>query len=61
MFDKLAGWFTPAHRRWLYDASTAVTAGLGVWGLVSDEKLGAVNLVLAAVLNVARRNVNDEG
>ena len=54
-------WFTPPRRRWLYDISTAVTAGLGVWGVLGDEKIAAANLVLAAVFNVARRNVNDEG
>lgn len=53
-------WFTATRRRWLYDIGTAVTAGLGVWGILADEKLNAINLVLAAVLNIARRNVNDD-
>lgn len=51
-------WFTPARRVWLYDIGTAVTAGLGVWGVLGEDKANAVNLVLAAVFNLARRNVD---
>lgn len=54
------GWFTPGRRVWLYDIGTAVTAGLGVWGVLGEEKLNAINFVLAAVLNLARRNVDTE-
>lgn len=53
-------WFTPSRRRWLYDIGTAVTIGLGTFGILGDEKIGAINYVLAAVFNIARRNVNDD-
>ena len=52
------GWSTPARRVWLYDIGTAVTAGLGVWGVLGDSKINSINLLLSAVFNVARRNVN---
>lgn len=53
-------WFTPARRRWLYDIGTAVAAGLGTWGVLGDAKVASINYLLAAVFNIARRNVNDE-
>lgn len=51
-----------SRRRWLYDIGTAVTACLGVYGILSGDKADAINVVLAAVLNLARRNVpSDDG
>ena len=51
-------WLTPSRRVWLYDIGTAVTAGLGVWGILGDEKANSINILLAAVFNMARRNVD---
>lgn len=53
-------WLTPTRRVWLYDIGTAVTTGLGVWGVLGEEKIGSINLLLAAAFNIARRNVNDD-
>lgn len=53
-------WFTATRRRWLYDSGTAATLLLGTFGVMSGDKADAINYALALVLQVARRNVNDD-
>jgi hypothetical protein len=51
---------TPKRRRRLYDVGCAALVVAGTYGLVSGQEADAWMYLLAGVLNVARRNVNDE-
>ena len=53
-------WLTPSRRRRLYDAGTALALILAAKGVIDGEVAHSVDILLAAALNVARRNVNDD-
>lgn len=48
---------TPQFRLWLYTIFVAVSAAIGVFGLLDGSKLSAINLIISAVLGVAAGNV----
>lgn len=50
----------PQTRKYLYRLGTAVTLLLAGYGVLADEKVGLVNLVLSAVFAVADANVDTE-
>lgn len=50
----------PKVRRWAYGVALAVTAVLGVKGIVSSEEAQALNLLASALFGVALANVNDD-
>lgn len=48
---------TPQFRLWLYSIFVAVSAAIGVFGLLDGSKLSAINLIISAVLGIAAGNV----
>ena len=48
---------TPQFRLWLYSIFIAISAAIGVFGLLDGSKLSAINLIISAVLGVAAGNV----
>lgn len=48
----------PQTRKYLYRLGAAVTLLLAGYGVIADEKVGLVNLVLSAVFAVADANVD---
>lgn len=48
---------TPQLRLWLYSIFIAVSAAIGIFGLLDGSKLSAINLIISAVLGVAAGNV----
>lgn len=50
---------TPKNRRHLYTVAIAAVALAGVYGLIAADKADAWLLLIAAVLGVARSNVNE--
>lgn len=50
--------FTPAVRQWLYGVFAAVSFALGVFGVLSAEKLNALMFVVSAILLMANLNTN---
>ena len=48
----------PAQLRlWLYSIFVAISAAIGIFGLLDGSKLAAINLIISAVLGVAAGNV----
>ena len=50
----------PATRKYLYRLGTAVTLALAGYGVVADDKVGLINLVLAAVFATADANTDKD-
>lgn len=48
---------TPQFRLWLYTIFVAISAAIGIFGLLDGSKLAAINLIISAVLGVAAGNV----
>ena len=44
-------------RFWLYNIFVAISAAIGVFGILDGSKLSAINLIISAVLGVAAGNV----
>lgn len=51
---------TPARRRWLYRITAAALGVAAVYGVLDGTKIAALLVLVAAVLGVADRNVNQE-
>lgn len=47
----------PNTRLWLYCVFFAISIALGVWGLLDNNKIAALNFVVSAVLGIAANNV----
>lgn len=58
MVGKVKAVFTPAVRKWLYGVASAVSAALGVFGVLDAQKLAAILFVFSAVLLMANQNVD---
>lgn len=58
MGERLKDIAKPRTRKYLYRVGTAVTLLLAGYGVLADEKVGLVNLVLSAVFAVADANVD---
>lgn len=52
---------TPQFRLWLYSVFVAISAAIGIFGLLDGNKLSAINLIISAVLGVAAGNVPARG
>lgn len=48
---------TAQFRLWLYSISVAISAAIGIFGLLDGSKIAAINLIISAVLGVAAGNV----
>lgn len=48
---------TPRFRFWLYTIFFAISAALGVYGILDGNKINALNFIVSAVLGVAAGNV----
>lgn len=47
----------PQFRLWLYTIFFAISAALGVYGVLDGNKISALNFIVSAVLGVAAGNV----
>lgn len=51
---------SPTKRRWAYRTAVAVTALLGVKGIIANEELLYWNLLFAALFSMASANVSED-
>lgn len=51
---------TPQFRLWLYGIFFAISAALGVFGILDGNKIAAINFIISAVLGVAAKNVPNQ-